>query len=657
MRMTEGDVPVKKTLTHILLLALVLALSLGTCAFAEEAEETAAVSTPAYIFWQDTDWWPAAWLEEDDYWTPTPAMVTGEGWYTVKLDAHMPSWFYSGGNSNIGAQKLAIIIKDGQDLFPGLYMQVTDIRVDGVSYPCGAVTYGQTGYDNINDQEGGKVYWDANDTYGLIWDQWMIDNGGSIETGTTWNSAGEAQKFDVFDVSVLHNPKSIEIDFFLSAEQDVKPEGGPALRVKGEGPTLHGGVFSATDLIVTPENATTASLYYQANGWWPVIDGVLGSSNDVTIKGEGEYTVRAAFSDQGGWVPSGNGALKLWLVVEDGSKGQGTIMDDKYLGISDVRVNGTSINMAGTAGFGGTGYDSEWNTDAEGNMIFTSTDGYSVLFDDYVSASGDLPWGHETWDGSEGTSAVINPDDLKNVNNIEVDFFVTGTQGELPPAPSYDYKWYPNNTMGVAGYSLRDMGITDKWYNVVPVNLTENGIYKIPLVVSNLYTIGNAIVTVDGDNVTVDYETQWASPGNLTINSECVKWFDSIDDVTAEFCADPQSDLAFGEPMNKSELGNIGYLFICNGVTYCNPIADNGIFLARYNHYHVIWEAYRANLDAMVAELEPIVVESPDAEAIESPDAEAIESPDAGAIESPDAGAIESPDSGAIESPEAGDVE
>ena len=654
----KGDLPVKKTLTRIFLMAAALVLALSLClAHAEEAvepaAEEAAAGTPAYIFWQDQDWWPAAWAQEDDYWTPTPAMVTGEGWYTAKLDAHMPSWFYSGGNSNIGAQKLALIVKDGADLFPGMYLQIVDIRVDGVSYPCADVTYGQTGYDNINDQEGGKVYWDSNDTYALLWDQWMLDNGGSIETGTTWNSAGEAQKFDVFDVSVLQNPKSIEIDFFLSAEQDVKPEGGPALRVKGEGPTLHGGVKTVLETLPTPENATNASVFYLAGGWWPVTDGQLGVSHETLIRGEGKYTLTSNFVDQGGWVPSGNGAMKLLVVVDDGKDGEGTIMDGKYLGVTDVRVNGTSIPV-GNAAYGPTGYDADHN----GYPIFDSNDGYSILYDSWMAENQpELPWGHETWDGSEGEISPVNPDDLKNVNKIEVDIVVTGTQGEMPPEPSYDYKWYPNNTMGVAGYSLRDMGITDKWYNVVPVNLTENGIYKIPLVVSNLYTIGNAIVTVDGDNVTVDYETQWASPGNLTIHSECVTWFDSIDDVTAEFCADPQSDLAFGEPMNKSELGNIGYLFICNGVTYCNPIADNGIFLARYNHYHVIWEAYRANLDAMVAELEPNVVESPDAEAIESPDAEAIESPDAGAIESPDSGAIESPDAGVVESPAAGDVE
>lgn len=588
----------------LLAMAMVLALSMGLAAHAEEtaAETEAAVSTPAYIFWQDNDWWPAAWAEEDDYWTPVPAMVTGEGWYTVKLEAHMPSWFYSGGNSNIGAQKLAIVIKDGHDLFPGMYMQIVDIRVDGVSYPCGAVTYGQTGYDNINDQEGGKVYWDANDTYGLIWDQWMIDNGGTVDTGVTWDSTAAPQKFDVFDVSVLKNPSSIEIDFFLSAQQDVKPEGGPELRVLAEGPMGRTKYVALSDLQTTPDNATTASLFYMADGYWPVIDGAWGSSEQVTIKGEGEYTVRAAFTDQGGWVPSGEGAMKLWLVVADGKNGQGTVMDGMYLGISDVRVNETSIQMNGEAAYGVTGYDS-WQTDADGNNIFTSNDGYSILYDDYQSPTGELPWGHETWNGEEGTPSVIDPADLKSVNNIEIDFFVTNTQGELPEPPvlKYDYKWYPNNTMGVAGISLRDKGITDKWYHVVPVNLTANGIYKIPLVASNKYVIGNAIVTVDGDNVTVDYETLWASPGNMTITDECVKWFASIDEVTDAFCQNPESDLAFGDTISKAGLGNVGYLFICNRVTYCQPIQDNGIYLPTYRHGYPQWQDYRTGLDAMVA--------------------------------------------------------
>ncbi|MBQ7139171.1 MAG: hypothetical protein IJO39_09295 [Clostridia bacterium] len=597
----------KNTLTRMLLLAAALVLAMSLClVHAEETtEEAAEVSTTAYLFWQDEDWWPAVGRNEDEYWTPTPATVTGEGYYTVAVQGHMPGWFYPS-NSNRGAQKLAVVIKDGATLFPGYYMQITDIRINGVSYPCGDVTYAQTGYDNA---DGANIFWSANDSYGLIYDQWMLDNNGTTG-GATWNSAGVPEKYDVFDVSVLNNPGSIEIDFFLSAQQDVKPAGGPALRVIGEGPKDGNKVAEPSNLPTVPENATTASLYYQADGWWPVIDGALGSSETVTISGEGEYSVKAAFTDQGGWTPSGNGALKLWLVVENGSNGQGTIMDGMYLGVSDVRVNGASIALNGTAGYGNTGYDSEWNKDAAGNMIFTANDGYSVLYDDYVSASGTLPWGHETWDGSEGTPAVITPGDLANVNNIEVDFFVTDEQGKLPEpwAPEWEYKWYPDNTMGVAGISLRDKGITDKWYNVVPVDLTTNGIYEIPMVASNMFQIGIASVAVQDGQATVTYETSFASPGRIVTGDECVAWFGSIEEITDEFCDAPTSEIAFGEAVDVSAFGDVGYQFICNGVTYSQPVTNNGVSLPQYLPKEKQWVDYRAALEALMA---PAAEEAP----------------------------------------------
>ncbi|MGN0794028.1 MAG: hypothetical protein ACI4MG_06075 [Aristaeellaceae bacterium] len=578
----------------LLTVAMVLAMSLSVVGYTEEATE--AVSTAAYIFWQDSDWWPAVTNQTDDYWTPVTATVTGEGWYTVSATAHMPSWFYSGGNHNTGAQKLAVVITDGATLFPDLYMQIVDIRVDGVSYACGDVTYGQTGYDNIG--QDGFVFWTANDSYGLIYDQWMLDNNGTVDTGKTWSSSAAAQQFDVFDVSVLNDPSTIEIDFFLSSQQDVRPEGGPDLRVLGEGPFVPSDYVALSDTTTTPENATTAKLYYQSGGWWPVTDGTLGVSSTVTIKGEGEYTVTASFLDQGGWTPLGNGAQKLLLIVENGADGQGTVMDGMYLGISDVRVNGVSISI-GNAGYGPTGYD---NGD-----VFGKNDGYAILYDQWqIDNTSGLPWGHKTWDGKDGTLSVINPDDLKSVINLEVDFFVTGEQGKLPEEPVlfYEYTWYPNNTMGVAGYSLRDMGISDKWYHVCPVDLTRDGIYKIPLVASGSFLIGNAIVTVEGDNVTVDYETHRASGGNLTILSECVKWFDELEDITAEFTDNPESDIAFGQAVSKAELGNVGYLFICNRVSYCQPITDYGVYLPRYYGNAPMWVAYRTGLDMMVQALQ-----------------------------------------------------
>ncbi len=600
-----------KTLFRILMMAvaLVMALAMGTTAYAEG--EDAEKSTVAYIFWQDQDWWPAAWAQEDDYWTPTMATVTGPGWYTVKLDAHMPSWFYSGGNSNIGAQKLALVVRDGADLFPGMYMQIVDVRIDGVSYPCGDVTYGTTGYDNINAEEGGKVYWDANDAYAILWDQWMLDNNGGLDDGRTWKSDAVAQKFDVFDVSVLKNPKSIEIDFMLSDAQDVQPEGGPALRTFELGDIYQGEYVKLTPPTPeVPDNATTAHLFYQANNYWPSTDVAgLGEAPAVTITGEGKYTATARFLEQIGdggwpWTPQGDGAMKFLLVVADGKNGEGTVMDGKYLGVSDVRLNGTSVNI-GNAAYGPTGYDDVYN------YQFDQNDGYSILYDDYQvnSVGGVLPWGHETWDGSAGTPAVVNPGDIKGVSEIEVDFFVTGTKGELPKEPEpplleYEYQWYPKNTMGLVGYSLRDLGITDKWYHVVPVDLTKDGIYKIPMAASNMYLMGYAVVTVQGDDVTVTYEQPRHSFGNFTVNSECVKWFASIDEITDEFCDAPQSDLTFGQTVSKAELGDMAYLFVCNGVTYCLPLTDDGYYPARY--YTSVYDDYRAGLDALVAAYAPV---------------------------------------------------
>lgn len=587
--MWEGEFLVKKILTQILLLAAALILVLNVGAFAEEAvEETAAVSTPAYIFWQDADWWPAVSNNTDDYWTPTPANVTGEGYYTVSVTAHMPSWFYSGGNHNRGAQKLAVVITDGATLFPGYYMQITDVRVDGVSYACGDVTYGQTGYDNI--AEDGTVFWDADDSYGLIYDQWMIDNAGTIGDGSTWNSSAAAQKFDVFDVSVLDDPATIEIDFFLSAQQDVKPAGGPELRVLSEGPVLHGNVVKLSGLSDIQLDAWMA---FADGAWWPQRTSIDQSGNgvsysDAVVTGQGSYTVGLNFTEQGWHANGANGINNAYIVIENGENE----LPGSYVQITDIRVDGESV---------------AFNNNLTVPFTWDSADQTDTAIPLYVSWMNDAEhngWNRREW-GEDATCKVLDPSVIANAGDIEIDFIVTDEAGAQPEVPvlAYDYKWYPNNTMGVAGYSLRDLGVTDKWYNAVPVDLTVDGIYKIPMVASNMFVIGNAIVTVEGDNVTVTYETQHASVGNLTISSECVKWFDEIADITADFCADPQSDIAFGDAVSTADLGDVGYLFICNRVTYCQPIADNGIYLPSYNHNHKTWEAYRAGLDAMVEAL------------------------------------------------------
>ena len=166
-----------------------------------------------------------------------------------------------------------------------------------------------------------------------------------------------------------------------------------------------------------------------------------------------------------------------------------------------------------------------------------------------------------------------------------------------------DVIWYPYNTMCVAGISLKDTyGITDKWYNVVPVDLTKDGTQTFDLVASGMFLIGKANVTVADGNVTVTYGMPW---GHGYIKEEVLNWFTSVDQITAEFCDAPTSAYAFGEPVSISEdLGgaDVGLLFICNRVTYRQPYYNNGAHLVRWYCNKPEWKAFREQLMTIMPE-------------------------------------------------------
>lgn len=158
--------------------------------------------------------------------------------------------------------------------------------------------------------------------------------------------------------------------------------------------------------------------------------------------------------------------------------------------------------------------------------------------------------------------------------------------------------WYPKNTVGVVGLSLRDEypGLTDKWINIVPVDLTVQGTQEIELVAGNMFHIGKAFVEVDGDNVTVTY----SYTNNVTeAFSECVKWFKNKDEITTEFCENPTSDLVFGQPVSiANDLGGqeVALLYICNSATYYQTFITKQDAPTRYYENLKKWQNYRAGL-------------------------------------------------------------
>lgn len=267
---------------------------------------------------------------------------------------------------------------------------------------------------------------------------------------------------------------------------------------------------------------------------------------------------------------------------------------------------------------------SYWNEDYSQNVNYTADN--ELRYINYHTEDGkhyfywaaDNAWSEDIYDEENDSWNVVELEALPE--GIEIDV--------LPPLGEVKSKnvWYLDNTMGVVGLSLRDTfpGLTNKWYNVVPVDLTVDGTTVIPMVASNLFFISNAYVTVDGDNVTVTCD-DLPKFGNGWIIDECVAWFTSVDQITTEWLDAPASDLAFGQTISRAnDLGDaeIALLFICNHVTYRQPYFDNGAELTRYWPNLTEWKAYRANLTTMLDKM--IVVASPDAEMVASPAADDV---------------------------------
>lgn len=145
--------------------------------------------------------------------------------------------------------------------------------------------------------------------------------------------------------------------------------------------------------------------------------------------------------------------------------------------------------------------------------------------------------------------------------------------------------WYGYNTMSLVGLSLRDMypNLTNRWYQVVPVDLTKEGRFYYPTAVSNMYYLGGCYVTVKDGFVTTDY---MLPTGQVYPKSDCLMWFTDISEITTEFLESPTtSPYEFGKPVSiKDDLKgqDIALLFICNQVTFRVPLTNGGAMPVRY---------------------------------------------------------------------------
>ncbi|MBQ2953016.1 MAG: hypothetical protein IJE07_05610 [Clostridia bacterium] len=170
------------------------------------------------------------------------------------------------------------------------------------------------------------------------------------------------------------------------------------------------------------------------------------------------------------------------------------------------------------------------------------------------------------------------------------------------PSPTPEVVWYPNNTITLAGLSLQeaDSRLPDKWYNVIPVDLTRQGRQTYFLVISNARFIGECYVDVWGDEVVVTCEV--ISRSGIELKSEYGRWFTRLSQVTSSSIESTADGFRFGEPVSISrDLGgaDVALLFIRSKATYRQPFRD-GTELTRYWRNTPAWKQFREDLTQLM---------------------------------------------------------
>ena len=166
--------------------------------------------------------------------------------------------------------------------------------------------------------------------------------------------------------------------------------------------------------------------------------------------------------------------------------------------------------------------------------------------------------------------------------------------------------WYPNNTISLAGLTLQEASesLPDKWYNVIPVNLTVQGRQTYFLTISNVRFIGKCYVDVWGDEVTVSYSLIEHSA--IEPLSSYGRWFTRLSQITEDSIESTANGFTFGKPVSISEDldgADVALLFIRSKATYYQPFLD-GTELNRYWRNLVEWKEFRKNLQELMPYVE-----------------------------------------------------
>lgn len=244
----------------------------------------------AYIKFADASW-AANYMDCADTKDNTPTVkasnveVTAPGTYTVGLD-----FTETEAGAASGVAFTALGLRHGEELFPGMSIQINDIRINGESV---AFTKGYTSSD------------DGVETRMNILNEW-VGEVPADDTVRSYDKSLEGASPIIVDKAVFDSVKTYEIDFTLVPKTD------------------------------------TAFLMFADSSWavsaWNA--GEFAEGNAVTVDGPGTYTLSLDFSGVEGGEISGVAFMAVGIAT-----GEETF-PGYFIDITEIKVNGEPIELA-----------------------------------------------------------------------------------------------------------------------------------------------------------------------------------------------------------------------------------------------------------------------------------------------------------------------
>lgn len=172
--------------------------------------------------------------------------------------------------------------------------------------------------------------------------------------------------------------------------------------------------------------------------------------------------------------------------------------------------------------------------------------------------------------------------------------------------------WYPNNTSCTFGIHLRDIlpQLTNKWYTVTPIDLSQDGVQRYELIGGNMYVIGYVEAKVQGDQLTVTYKLIGGDNSNTRMQQEYLNIFTDVNSITADMLEGDSAagqGFKYGEPISIQEDlgGDTNVLLYTRNVVTFNTRVRGDRYLTR------MWpniKERRELRDYMTSLMDPVAV-------------------------------------------------